>query len=210
MNPGGPPGLPPHRYYAPAQRPAYHEFMVLPPCLARKIQIWSVLIGSLSIVLSVVIGILAVAIAYQLPTATWATTGLVTTMGGLSAFFYFFSGVTLTFAPVYAGNGHLNVTFATKARRVLVTLCAGTALTTIISVFFFTGTVSASVNTASDPINRQLYGDQPVGYTPSTIGYLILLAMPLLLSIFNVIVGWRLLRPARRLLRKYGPARSST
>ncbi|MFI0463784.1 hypothetical protein ACH347_06865 [Saccharopolyspora sp. 5N102] len=173
--------------------------MVLPPRLGQKIQFWSVLIGSLSVVLSVVIGILAVVIGYRLPTATWATTGLVTMMGGLSAFFYFFSGITLAFAPVYVKNGHLNVTFATRVRRVLVTLFGGTILTTIISMFFFTGTVSASVRTAGDPIYRQLYGDQPVGYTPATIGYLILLAVPLLLSAFNAIIGWRLLRPARRL-----------
>ncbi|WP_010695590.1 hypothetical protein [Saccharopolyspora spinosa] len=178
--------------------------MVLPSQLGRKIQFWSVLIGSLSVVLSVVIGILVVVIGYRLPTATWATTGLVTMMGGLSAFFYFSSGVTLAFAPVYVKNGHLNVTFATRARRVLVTLFGGTILTTIISTFFFTGTVSASVRTVGDPIYRQLSGDQPVGYTPATIGYLILLATPLLLSAVNVITGWRLLCPARRLLRKYG------
>ncbi|MEV0052513.1 hypothetical protein AB0H34_18670 [Saccharopolyspora shandongensis] len=137
--------------------------MVLPPRLAQKIQFSSVLIGSLSVVLSIVIGILAVVIGYRLPAATWATTGLVTMMGALSAFFYFFSGVTLAFAPAYVKNGHLNVTFATRARRVLVTLFGGTILTTIISMFFFTGTVSASVRTAGDPIYRQLYGDQPVG-----------------------------------------------
>ncbi|MEU5847702.1 hypothetical protein [Saccharopolyspora shandongensis] len=83
----------------------------------------------------------------------------------------------------------------------LVMLFGGTILTTIISTFFFTGTVSASVRTAGDPIYRQLYGDQPVGYTPATIGYLILLATPLLLSAFNAIAGWRLLRPARKLPR---------
>ncbi len=138
-------------------------------------------------------------VGYQLPTATWATTGLVTTMGGLSAFFCFVSGITLTLAPVYVRNGHLNVTSTTRARRVLVTLCGSTILTSIISVFFFTGTVSASVKTAHDPVYQQLYGDQPLGYTPSTISYLILLAMPLLLSIFDMIIGWVLLRPARGL-----------
>ncbi|RKT85493.1 hypothetical protein SAMN05421805_118107 [Saccharopolyspora antimicrobica] len=177
--------------------------MALPPRLARKIQVSSVVTGSVSIALSLITGILIIVIAYQLPTATWATTGLVTAMGGLSAFFYFFSGITLTFAPVYVKNGHLNATFTARARRVLVVLWAGTTFTSIASVFFFTGTVSASVKKAGDPIYRQLIGDQPVGYTPPTIGYLILLLVPFLLSVSNVVIGWRLLRPAPGLLRKY-------
>ncbi|MER6993215.1 hypothetical protein ABT337_28865 [Saccharopolyspora hirsuta] len=178
--------------------------MTLSPPLARKIQASSVVVGSASIALSFLIGILIIVIGYQLPTATWASTGLVTAMGGLSAFFYFFSGLTLTLAPVYVKNGHLNVTFTTRAQRVLVTLCGGTIFTSIISVLFFTGAVNASVKSAGDPIYRQLIGDQPVGYTPSTIGYMVLLGVPLMLSVFNVVVGWRLLRPAPGLLRKYG------
>ncbi|MDA3626406.1 hypothetical protein OU415_13245 [Saccharopolyspora sp. WRP15-2] len=143
------------------------------------------------------------AIGYQLPTATWATTGLVTAMGGISSFFCFFSGLTLTFTPIYLKNGHLNVTFTARARRVLVTLCGGTTFTAIISILFFAGTVNASVKSAGDPIYRKLIGDQPVGYTPSAIGYMILLGVPFMLSVFNMVIGWRLLRPAPALLRKY-------
>ncbi|MGP4019343.1 hypothetical protein [Saccharopolyspora sp. 5N708] len=190
--------MPPQQHYS----PAYHGFVALPPRLAQRIRSSSALIGSLSIGLSVIIGIVIVAVGHQLPTSTWATMAIAIWMGALSAFFHLFSGVTLATGPTHVKNGYLNLTSASKARRLLVIFLGGTVFPTMISIFFFTGAVEASVEASGDPLYRQLHG-QLVGYTPSIIGYLILLGAPLLLSTLNMIIGWRLLRPSPGLVHKY-------
>ncbi|QIZ35728.1 hypothetical protein [Saccharopolyspora sp. ASAGF58] len=192
MNAGGPP---PQYHYRPVP-PRHHLLMVLPPRLARKIRFTCTLIGSLSMPLSIIIGILTVWSRYRLPAATVGTTLFTVVMGGLAAFFYFFSCITLTTGRSFVKDGYLNATFATNARRVLVTLWSGTVVTTGISVFIFTGTVNAS---------KRWPADMQLDYSPPVVAYLVLLVVPCLLSTLNMIIGWRLLRPARGLLRKYGP-----
>lgn len=189
MNPGPPPL--PHHYHSPVQ----HEFMALPPGLTRKIRSTSTLVGSLSILLSLVLGLLIATVGYQLPTSTASTTIIVVGMGVLSAFFYLFSGITLTTSRSYLKTGHLNLTFARQGRRLLATFWFGTFLVTLVSVFFFTGAVHASSHLA--------HGRQVDYSSLSITGYLVLLGLPFVLSAINFFVGRRLLRPAPGLLRNY-------
>ncbi|QUH05947.1 hypothetical protein HUO13_11550 [Saccharopolyspora erythraea] len=152
------------------------------------------LAGLVSLVLGLVAGVLIVALGYRLPTSANPTTIVMVGMGGISAFFQVFSCVTLLTARSYVTHGHLDVPFATRARRLLVVFWAGTVATTVISCWVLVKAVESPGNFSRG---------ERVEFGPPVVGYLVLLAVPCALALCNLLVDRWLLRPSARTLRRY-------
>ncbi|MDI2027400.1 hypothetical protein QFW96_02205 [Saccharopolyspora sp. TS4A08] len=124
----------------------------------------------------------------ELPAATVGTTGINVLMGILSAFFCFCACAALTTGRFSAADDYLNLTFAANTRRALGALFAAALTTSGIAAVMFVATVGASQSW--EPAKRLEINGQ-------TIGYLVLLLAPFLLSALNAVIGWVHLRPPK-------------
>lgn len=181
MNAGTPQ---PQHHYQPIAH-GYHRFVAVAPGLGRQIKLVCTLVGTLSLPVSFMIGVHIAWQRWHLPASGVGTAGFTILMGALAAFFCFVSGIVLTAGRVCVKGESLNSTFASSTRRVLGTLLRSALVSSAFAVFLFTGSVSASRSWA--PSDR-------LTYNGSTIGYLVILATPLALTLVNTIVGWRMLR----------------
>ncbi|TDD51975.1 hypothetical protein [Saccharopolyspora elongata] len=165
----------------------YWEHVPVPDDVARRIRSGAVRFGAGSLVLSLVEGIAILVLGFGLPTAHHPISGIAVMFGGISAFFHFFSSITVFSGRSYVKNGQLNKTAAGKACRLLAVFWGGTIATSLGSCGLLAMVIRSSGRSSVLP---------EVQYTPAIIGYLLLLLVPCVLSAVNFFIGRHLLRPA--------------
>jgi hypothetical protein len=168
-----------------AQRPHW-EIVAVPQEVAGRIRSGAVRLGAGSLVLSLVAGTAILALGFGLPTAKHPISGVAVMLGGISAFFHFFSSITVLSGPSHVKGGQLNKTAASKACRLLAVFWGGTVVASLLGCVLLVMVIRSSGRSSILP---------EVQYTPAIIGYLLLLLVPCVLSAVNFFGGRRLLRP---------------
>ncbi|GAB2655978.1 hypothetical protein GCM10027271_13110 [Saccharopolyspora gloriosae] len=173
----------------PAQR-----FAHVPQGTVTAIRRWSTLLWTIAVLMSVACGALVVPLGYALPTSYNPVTVVVVGAGVIADFFALLSAIVLVSGRPYVSSGYLNTTQARQARRVMLVMAGGTIFSGGVSIWLMTKMIATSSGFAPRP---------EVHYTPAILGYLVLPALPIALTIGNVVAGRWLFRPSPSLLRKH-------
>jgi hypothetical protein len=173
----------------------------IPPKLAHRIRRVGTAAGTVTLAAAVLVGVGMPVLGPSLPTATGPVTMLTTSAGIFLGLFLAVSGATMTMARgwVSIGRHHAGTDFILDARPAAtgtVVLVAAAAASILSALFFYTS-FTANITWTSGPHPTNVH---PV--TPSILLFLLLPALAVGLTLANLVVGWPMLRPSQRTIRR--------
>lgn len=174
----------------------------IPPRLANRIRRVGTALGAIALTAAFFVGVGMPVIGLVLPTATGLVFGLTASTSVVLGLLLAVSGVTLIKARGWVSLGRhpggTDFLFSTHPAAIGAVVLFSTAFGSILcSAFFFAG-YSGHITWSDGFHSAKVH---PV--TPSIVLFLLLPALAVVVTLVNVAVGWPLLRPSQRSIRRY-------